>query len=42
MTEEEKKDFINHLRKADEFESETFSVDELKKLKKERTTKNGQ
>ena len=42
MTEEEKKDFINHLKKADEFESETISVDELEKLKEERKTKNGQ
>lgn len=42
MTEDEKIDFINHLKKADEFESETFSIDELDHLKKERTTKNGQ
>ena len=42
MTEEEKNEFINHLRKADLFESETFSIDELENLKKERKTKNSQ
>lgn len=40
MSEEEKIDFIKHLRKADEFESETFTVNDLKKMKKERTVKN--
>ena len=40
MTEEEKIEFIKHLRKADEFESETFSVYDLEKLKKKRKTKN--
>ena len=40
MTDEEKNDFINHLRKANEFESETFTVDDLKKLKKGKTANN--
>lgn len=31
LSEEEKKDFINHLLKGDEYETESFTIEELEK-----------
>lgn len=39
MTEKERIDFFNHLEKGLEFESETFTLEDLKKMKENRKRK---
>lgn len=40
MSEEEKKAFVLHLKEADKFESKTLTINDLKKIRREKKRKN--